>query len=65
MNLEILSPTTTTGAMVIGFLFALIYATYIKKKEKASWLYFFLTLSAGSVSAAFGVALLHIIGIVQ
>ncbi|MFC0524878.1 hypothetical protein ACFFGV_14965 [Pontibacillus salicampi] len=65
MNLEILSPTTTTGAMVIGIVFALIYAIYVKKKEQSSWLFFFLTFSAGGISAAFGVVILKAIGILD
>jgi len=65
MNWEILLPYTTTGAMLIGILFSLIYAIYIKKKENKGWLFFFLTFSAGGISAAFGVSVLSIFGYLQ
>ncbi len=65
MNLDILMPNTTSGAMIIGIFFSLIYALYMKKKEQFSWLFFFLTFSAGGISAAFAVSILSIFDILQ
>ncbi|QHE52381.1 hypothetical protein [Pontibacillus sp. HMF3514] len=65
MNLDLLLPYTTSGAMLIGILFSLIYAIYMKKKENMSWLVFFLTFSAGGISAAFGVSILSIFDILK
>lgn len=65
MNLEILSPTTASGAMFIGVLFSLIYAIYIKKKESTSWLYFFLAFSAGGFASGCAVILLKSMEIIN
>lgn len=65
MNLDILMPNTTSGAMVIGIIFSLVYAIYMKKKEQLSWLFFFLTFSAGGISVAFAVSILSIFDFLQ
>ncbi|KGX90259.1 hypothetical protein N781_08375 [Pontibacillus halophilus JSM 076056 = DSM 19796] len=60
-----LSPTTSTGALTIGILFAFLYALYIKKKENTGWMLFIISFVGGTLFASIAVVLLRSFGIIE
>ncbi|MCD5324361.1 MULTISPECIES: hypothetical protein [Pontibacillus] len=65
MSLETFLPYTTSGALIIGVVFSLIYSLYIKKSESKGWTFTVFTFLIGVISSSAGVMILKAVGTIE
>ncbi|GGD08619.1 hypothetical protein GCM10011389_15310 [Pontibacillus salipaludis] len=65
MSMEMFLPNTTSGALIIGIILALVYSLYLKKTESKGWGFTLLTFVVGVISCGIGVMILQGIGTIE